>query len=815
MKISVLSVLSVAILFALSPAALAQATGQDLLRDAEGKSIREIRFVGARVSSESYLREQIRMKVGDLFSAQAYYDDVKRLYETGRVTGDIGGGPEPAPGGVRVVFQVEELLPVQEVVYEGLSTFNERELRESPQGMRILPPIEKDGFLRTTTYQEYRARADEKTIVEMLREKGRFFAECESEALPVEGGVKVIFHVREGPTVRVKEIIFVGNDHIEGDELRKFMKTQTTVLYFIRSGYFSREDLDEDMGRLQTYYRGEGYLDARAFVDDLRFNPERDRVVVQIRVVEGDRYKIRRVSIRGTTLFTPETIALSLESKPGAPFNGRAIEKDMNTTQKLYMDRGYILTRVHFQQVIAGEERAVDLVFTVEEGVKVTIEKIRLEGNVKTRDDVIRRDLTVFPGEPFSAEQMDESKGRLGRRGYYKDLRVSFEPGTAPDKRDLVVRVEEAETGQIMFGGGISTSTGVFGRIVYIQRNFDITDVPTSIDDIADGKFFVGGGQTFIIQLEPGAERSRYSVSFREPYLLPDVIPFPLQLRVNLAYYDSAIRRSYEEQRLEAQVGLGYRLTRDSLIEVAYRITQTTIFHITTDAPAEVIEVAGPNLVSAMSLSYRIDKNLIDSNYVAYGGWGADAEVEVAGGPFGGDFDFVRVEGNANWQTTLFKWPRESKHVLGFRGNIGWMSEYGRSADVPIFERFYAGGVHSVRGFKFQSVGPIADGEPIGGKFRMVGGVEYSFPIVPGFDETYAPQWRGDFLRGVLFCDVGDVEQDVEHFTLKDFRVAVGFGVRIKIPIFPAPVALDFGFPVRKISGDSPEVFSFSIGSGF
>src|SRR5207247_2599968 len=150
------------------------------------------------------------------------------------------------------------------------------------------------------------------------------------------------------------------------------------------------------------------------------------------------------------------------------------------------------------------------------------------------------------------------------------------------------------------------------------------------------------------------------------------------------------------------------------------------------------------------------------------------------------------LEANANWQTTLFRWPRESKHVIGFRANAGWMTEYGSSKDVPIFERFYAGGVHSVRGFKFQSVGPKADDEPIGGKFRVVGGVEYSFPIVPGFDETYAPQWRGDFLRGVLFCDVGDVEPEVRDFSMRNFRVAVGFGVRIKIPIFPAPVALDF-----------------------
>lgn len=795
--------------------ARAQAGGGDVLREAEGKPVREIRFVGATVSSESYLREQIRLKVDDPFSRVALDEDVKRLYETGRVAGTIEAWPELVPGGVRVVFKVEELLPVVEVVYDGLSSYNERELYESPQGMRIQKPVEKDGFMHYTSYQEYRARADERTIVELLREKGKFFAEVQSEAIPVANGVKVVFHVREGPTVRVKEIEFTGNEHIEGDELRKYMRTQTTVLWFIRAGYFNRDDLTEDMERISTYYRGEGYLDARAFVDDLRFSPERDRVTVVIRVVEGDRYTIRNVDVRGTTVFTPELVKKGLESAPGAPFSGRSIEKDMAAIQKLYQDRGYVLTRVRFQQVLAGEGRQVDLVFSVEEGSPITIEKIRFEGNVKTRDDVIRRDLSIYPGELYSAELMDDSRQRIGRRGYYKDMKVSFDPGTRKDTRDLVVRVEEAETGQFQFGGGISSSTGVFGRIVFIQRNFDIADVPTSFDDIAQGRFFVGGGQTLVIQLEPGVDRSRYRVSFVEPYFFPTVIPFPLQFRVNLSYYDSAIRRSYEEQRLEAQTGFGYRLTRDSIIELAYRITDTTIFGITPDAPADVIEVSGPNLVSAMSLAYRIDRNQVDANFVYYGGWGADAEVEVGGGPFGGDFDFVRVEGNANWQHTLFNWPKQSKHVFAIRANAGWMSEYGRSDFVPIFERFYAGGPHSIRGFRFQTVGPQADDEPIGGKFRLVGTAEYSFPIIPGFDETYAPQWRGDFLRGVVFVDAGDVESQVEDFSADHIRVAAGVGLRVKIPIFPAPIALDFGFAVKKLSFDDTEVFSFSIGSGF
>lgn len=782
-------------------------------QELEGKPIREIVFEGARRLSPAFLREQIRLKVGDPYTRKALDDDVKRLYAAGHVGGAIYvDPPAEVAGGVRLVFHVSELDEVLAVEYEGLSSVSDRELRESPEGMRIRP---REDDRPGTTFEEYRARLDVETILRMVREKGKFFAEVDVDRVPLPEGVKVIFRVREGPTVRVGEIEFIGNENQEGDTLTRYMKTQTTVFYFIRSGYFDRRALDDDLHNLERYYWGEGWLDVRALVEDLVFNDDRSRVTVVIRIIEGERYRVRKVDVTGASLFEPATVESGLETKEGEFFSGRKLATDMEHIQTLYMDRGYVFNRIDFKRRLVEGERAIDLTFDIEEGVKVTIEKVRFEGNVRTRDDVIRRELEIFPGEPFHATNMNESKDRLGRRGYFKDLRVNFEPGTAPDRRDLVVRVDEADTGQLLFGGGISSSTGLFARIVFAQRNFDILDVPTSLDDIVDGHFFVGGGQTLLLEAVPGQERSRYSVTFIEPYLLPDRIPLPIQFRTTFSYYDSVVASTYDEQRLESQVGLGYRTTRDSIVELTYRITDTTIFNLRSFAPAPVIEVAGDNLVSAMMLSFNVAKNKVDQNQVFYGGWGAGLEFEAAGGVFGGEYDFIRLDGSVNVQHTLFQWPRSSKHVIGGKISAGWMSEYGnRNDDVPFFEKFFAGGPRSVRGFEFRSVGPQQDDEPVGGKARVVGTVEYSFPIIPGFDETYSPEWRADFLRGVLFCDVGNVEEDLESFTFDDFRVAIGFGFRIKIPVFPAPVALDFGFAVKQEDFDDEELFSFSIGTG-
>ncbi|MFC1706986.1 outer membrane protein assembly factor BamA [Planctomycetota bacterium] len=790
-------------------AAMRSARSQGLMGDVrEGKPIRVIRFEGTFRKSESFLREQIRSKVGDPFSGAVLDDDVKRLYLSGLVTGDVEAVAALKEGGVELTFVIVQPAIVREIEYAGLSTFTETELQKTPPGGLRLK--------RGEPYREHRARQDERLILQLLRGKGLFFAEIDREVTPLgAGGVRVVFKVREGPTVRVSEIRFVGNDHVEADQLLKYMKTQTTVLSFIRSGYFHRSDLDVDIGRIMTYYRGEGFLDVRAFVEDIRFSADRSRVKLTIRVAEGPRYRIRRIVVKGAKVIGPDKLRRDLELSEGEFFSGPDLERDKRTIERRYSDEGYVFARVRDSQPLVAGAHAVDVVLDVDEQTLVTVDQIRIEGNWKTRDDVIRRELSIVPGEPFRSADLDESRNRLGRRGLFKDMTVAFEPGTAEDRRDLVVRVEEADTGQILFGGGISSSAGFFGRIVYVQRNFDIAAVPTSWDDVFNGYFFAGAGQRLSIFLEPGRQQSRYRISFVEPYLLYRLLPIPLQLRTSFSYSDSVLARSFAEERLEAAVGLGYRVTRDSLVETSYRVTQTNVFDIDAFAPADVLRVAGRNVVSAGGLAYQLDRNLVDQNFLAYGGYGCRVVTEAAGSCFGGDFDLWRVEVDGNWQRTLFQWPRTSRHVFALRANAGTVGEYGRSSDVPIFERYFAGGPHSVRGFEVRSVGPQEDDEPVGGKVRVLGTAEYSFPIIPGFDETYAPRWRGDFLRGLMFLETGNVEPEIDDLSLDDFRVSAGFGLRIKIPVFPQPLALDFGFPLRQLDSDDREVFSFSIGVPF
>jgi outer membrane protein insertion porin family len=790
--------------------ALAQAPGAQGVDALEGKPIQAIRFDGDFRSSESFLREQVRSKVGDPFSFTVLDDDVKRLY--GRVAGDLRAYPIAVEGGVEIRFFVNEQPLVRDLYYPGLDSLEIDDLNKASAprgGLRLR---------RGRHYEEHRANLDERLLIELLEAKGYFFAEVDREVTPAGAGqVDVFFQVREGPRTRVQTIEFSGNVHGEDDTLHRLMRTQTHVLYIIRAGYFQRSALDEDIERLMAWYRGEGFLDVRVYLDDISFNEDRSRVNLQVQVDEGPRYTIRSVAIAGKPgVFTGEALKRDIETQPGDFFDGLGLQRDLIAIQKRYADRGYSFARATQRHKVAADGHQVDVTFTLFEGQPVTIEQVVIEGNWKTRDDVIRREISLKPGDLFNAEELDQSRARVGRARLFKDLAVSFEKGTAKDLYDMHVRVEEADdTGQILFGGGVSTSSGFFGRVAYIQRNFDLMSPPTSWADFAKGHWFAGGGQTLSITAEPGSQRSTYRLAFTEPYLLADYVPIPIQFRTSFSYADSVLARSFTETRLEWTAGLGYRVTRDSLLELGYRVTRTRIFDLDVDAPADVIEVADKNLVSAISLGFRWNKNRIDQNLLAYAGYAFEVFGEAAGGPLGGDHDFWRLDFDANWQTTLFQFPGTSRHVISLRGNAGIMGDYGRSDSVPIFERFFAGGPRSVRGFQVRSVGPQADDEPIGGNVRVTGTAEYSFPIIPGFDQTYAPQWRGDFLRGVAFIDVGNVEPRFNDFTTDDFRVAWGLGLRIKLPVFPAPLALDFAFPLQLKDGDDEEVFSLSVGSSF
>lgn len=794
-----LALLALALLGVLGGAAPARAQDWSW---AEGRTVSGVLWEGLDQLHPAEALAKISTRQGEPFSSEILAADLARLYRSGRF-GSPGPGippvtvtvrPDPAGAGVLVEFTVHESPRVVRVVVEGAKDVDEEEVETAVKT--------KPGEL----LDPFKVERDARALRELLITEGYLTAEVRHRVVPRDGGegVDVFFDVRTGPEVHVEDIEFEGARQLDPSDILgatgpDAIETKTREIFgFKEKGVYRPEAFRRDLDRIARWYRSQGFLDAQVYLLEERFSPDGEELTLIVGVEEGQRYHVRQVAIEGNTVLSEERILREIPVRPGRPFLGDDLVGAVQRMRHLYGQRAYVHADVDVDRRYDPERHLIDVVFRISEGPKVRIDEVRIEGNDKTREEVIRRELSFFPGEYFDADEVEASINRLGRLRYFEDVRVDFEPGSESGREDLVLRVREARTGSIVVGGGVSTAAGFFGNIALTQRNFDLFDLPTSFRDFFEGRAFTGAGQTFSVQIQPGRERSSYSVEFVEPWLFG----YPVILGLEAAARDRQ-REDWLETRRGGRVTLGYRITQDLIIRTTYRLERIRVSDIEVDAPPDVIEVAGTNYVGSIRTSLGYDQNLIDRQAVVYGGYAFNVYYEYASAALGGDFEFHRAGAAANWQKLLVAWPGEHKWVLALRADVGWQESLDDDP-VPIFERFFAGGPNSLRGFRFRTVSPQVVDKPVGGDFLALAGAEVSFPLAL------------DILRGVVFLDAGGAVSKLDQFDDdKNIRVAAGFGFRLRVPVFPAPVALDFAWPLRKHPDDDTQVFSFSVGFGF
>lgn len=767
---------------------------------AEGRIVQAIEWNGLVRINPSEPLSMIETRVGEAFSSQRLSLDIARLYRSGRF-----GWPR------------EGIPPISVVVRQGDGegvivefTVHERaRVRRDPfviqDGDEVLERKELDELIRTragSTYDPYQIKRDLRALRRALRAKGHLLAEIEERVEHHPSGVDVYFTIRPGPAVYVDEIVYEGAEQLDPSIVASAqgpdaLETKERQLWgLLESGVYDPDALERDLDRIVRYYRSQGFLDAHVYKLDERFSLDGEAVTIVLGVEEGPRYRVRRVAVEGTRVLDGDRILARLPLQPGRPFLADDLRGSLEQIRHLYGQRAYVHARVDVDVRYDRERSMLDVTLRVDEGPRVRIDQIRIVGNEKTQEEVIRRELSFYPGEYFDADKVQASLGRLSRLRYFKDVRIDFEPGSEPGRENVVLYVEEARTGSFVVGGGVSTATGFFGNISLNQRNFDILDPPTSLEDFLSGRFFTGAGQNLSISIQPGRERSQYSIEFTEPWLLGYPVPFTVQASAR-----DRQREDWLESRLGARIGLGYRITQDLIARMVYRIERVRVSDLDTDTVPDAIEVAGNNLLSGVRFSLTYNQNLLDRDFVLYGGYAFSVYYELVGTALGGDHDFHQAGVEANWQHAVLQWPGHHKWVIALRGELGWQEKLGDDP-VPIFERFYAGGPNSIRGFQFRSVGPKFADDPIGGSFLVTGTAEFSYPLFQ------------DLLRGVVFVDAGTVTRQIRQLTYDELRVAAGFGFRIKVPFFPAPVALDFAWPLKALDDDDEQVFSFSVGFG-
>ena len=790
----------------------------------ENRRVAEISFTGNRQYQQSSLTYWMKTKVGQLYSESKLAEDVSTLLTFfARVTTNV----TDVPGGVRIDFIVEENPAVALVAFRGFSKNERKDL------------LERVETKRDFAYAEFMVQRDRTLLTDLLKKKGFYFAEVAVAVGDSPRGKEVLFTAIEGPEVEVEDLFFVGNASFDEDELEDNMIFSESG--FLSSTPFVERTLEQDLIGLAGFYRSEGFLDAVVELRDLSFSPERDEVSITIGIEEGQAYLVDSVEVRGGASFPADRSAIS--ALIGIETGDRRREEDVFKTSRAirsyYLENAYYNAEVEVEIEDDSVSHRSRIVYTIREGSPVRIRRLEIVGNTLTRDDVIRRELTVHAGGPLNTLEIRKSLSRLENLSYFDREELNYEVVETgnPGERDVVFKVGEGRTGAIRFSAGITSDFGLLGLVELEKRNFDYADLPDSFGQVLNGRAFTGGGQSLNALLAPGADYSQYRLSFTEPWFLPNYLLTGPGGEVEESPYSFGISGyrtifthfAYDEGRtgFTLSTGKSWRTVGKRLDDVVRARMSGTfegvrIDNLDDDAATNAFGAEGWTQVRKLALSL----NWQHVDFAASPGEGFDASLTytLSGGFLGGELDAHRFEFGTTHYFTLYTNSSDQRHILSVTGRIGLAQGFGGTDDIPIFDRFFAGGTGTVRGFSYGEVGPRSsgnpatpegqaliaqsladgDGDPTGGEAMWLARVEYGIPLYE------------DYLRAVIFSDAGSVTNSWGKGLLRDSRVSLGFGFRIRIPFLgPTPLALDFAWPLRDEKGDDLQVFSFTFDRPF
>ena len=743
------------------------------------KIIKAIEIVGNESISTNTVISKMKTKIGSLYLENVVSDDIKRLYLLGYFS-DINVETQDYEGGIKLIIKVTERPVIEKISFEGTKHLYMKE--EKLKELIDLKSKEKE-------YLDYsKLKEDSLSLKNLYNKKGFSDAKVDYKVdiNKETNRAAVTFTVEESRRVRVTKIIVEGNKHFPNRRILRLMKTKRAWLF--NRGILKEEVLAEDIERLSSFYKKEGYADVEVGHSIVR-DPKRSNLTINITIREGRRYLTGNIAIQGHSAVADKVIRDGLKAcLPGKVFSQDGLKQDIVNIQGIYFDRGYIFARVDGTTSFNSATERVDIVYSIVENEVAYVDKIKIRGNIKTKDVVIRRELRIFPGDKFDGDKLRRTKERLQNLGFFEEVSYDTEQSDVPSKRDLIVQVKEAKTGAFSFGGGYSTVDQFVGFIEIEQKNFDWKNFP----------YFTGDGQDLRLRASFGSVSDSYSLSFTEPWIFDYPVSFGFDLYKSSHSRESDVGYGYDEDRAGGDIRLGKEISEYMTANLMYKYERIDISNIPDDATADLKKEEGENAISSLEFGLTYDRR--DNVFDPTKGYLLSGSLECAGGPFSGDKDFLKFFSKASKYFPLFKGS-----VLEFMGRAGLADPYGDSDEIPIYERFFAGGAYTVRGYEERKIGPIdtATKDPLGGESMLVGNIEYTYPLL-------------DFLKAAAFFDTGNVWRRMEDIGSGGFKSSFGFGARIKTPI--GPVRLDYGIPLNKEPGEETKSagrFHFSISHGF
>ncbi len=804
----------------------------------------EIRHVGPTAVGNELITAQLRSRVGEPYRSITVDDDVRNLYATGLFY-NIQVTRETKPEGLVLTYIVQGNPRLTEIKIEGNKRMSLSKIRKKITA-KVGEPL-----------QERKLFTDSLAIRELYRKSGypntevKYLTSIDEAA----GRGTATFVIKESPKIKISGYEFVGAAAFSQSKLRTEMLGWwgKNCAWMVGYGNFQEVKLEEREDKLREFYQGNGYIDFEITQVEYVY-PETNHLILRLHLYEGRKYHVGKVSFEGTTMLPTNAVSPMFKTgkapkpgperlewaqsailnrdfamKSGSVFTAEGLRKDTDAIQNFYDARGFIdvgrgAGNLRVSRAANVETGTMDLKFHVEEGQKSYIEKIEIRGNTKTKDKVIRRELAVSPGETFDMVRVRVSEQRLKGLDYFSKVEARPQETTVPNRKDLLIGVEEKNTGNLSFGAGFSSVDSIVGFAEVTQGNFDLFHPPT----------FTGGGQKLRLRVQLGTERQDYVLSFTEPWFLDR----KLALGVELYHRDLDFLSPdniYTQTRSGAHVGLDRALWSDFVRGGIYYTIEQIGTHledgihgygyanspggggpsgggptiIYPNAPTDITKESGYSWIGLAGGTLAYDTR--NNTRLPNAGQRSELVAEVASSYLGSSHDYYKLEANTAWYFKGFG----KGHVLELGAKAGFLQSFDNE-DIPFYERYYLGGLYSLRGFEYRTISPRQQNpngggyggnfdEPVGGNSFWFGTAEYSVPIFGSEAD------KGIGARFAVFYDIGSVGPASYDLNVNEYSSDWGVGLRLNLPI--GPLRLDYAWPIQYDQfSDGKGRFQFGVG---
>lgn len=734
--------------------------------------VKDIRVEGIQRTEAGTVFNYLPVKVGDTLNDEKASEAIRKLFATGFFK-DVRIEVE---GQVMVVV-VQERPAIAQIEFTGMKEFDKEALKKAMKDLGLAESRILDRSLLEKAEQELKRQ---------YLSRGKYGVEIKTTVTPLERNrVAINFAINEGEAAKIKQINIVGNEAFKEKDLLDLFSLSTPgwLTWYTKNDQYSKQKLQGDLEKLRSFYLDQGYLEFNIDSTQVQITPDKRDIYITVNISEGQKYTISSVKIAGELLVPEDELRKLVTIKPGEEFSRRKITEITKAINDRLANDGYAFANVNAAPEVDKEKRQVAFTFFIDPGRRVYVRRINVAGNTKTRDVVIRREMRQMEGAWYDNQKLNRSKQRVDRLGYFDDVRMETTavPGTT-DEVDTTFTVKEKPTGSLSLGAGFSSSEKLVLSGSVSQQNL------------------FGSGKSVAVQVNTGKINTVYSLSYTDPYYTVDGISRGWDIYKRDVDPTSLSVGSYKSSSFGGGLRFGVPIAEDDSISFGVSADHTRL-ETQTNSPQRYIDYVN---------TFGNNANTV----LGTAGWARDRRDSVIY-PTTGTYQRASGEvtvplGNMRYWRASYQRQRffalSRTFTLMLNGDLGIGGGFG-GKPLPFFKNYFAGGIGSVRGFDFGSIGPrdAVTGEFIGGSRKAVANAELLFPLPgSGVDRS---------LRLSTFIDAGLVWGNGQQFDAGNVRYSIGFGLSWSSPL--GPLKFSFANPLKKLDGDKLQRFQFQVGSTF